>query len=165
MARKINVILVDDLDGTELTEDQAETVAFAIDGTAYELDLSGDNAAKFRGTFGQYMSVARRVGRAGDHTSSRRRSASGRSNVNRERANEIRQWAVAHGHMAEGSRGRIPGRVVELWEQATRGSQQSLPTPKVEAPKPTPEKSTAKPEKATTAKSEGKDTEKVPQPA
>lgn len=45
----------DDLDGTE----GAETVHFALDGQAYEIDLSGTNAQAFRAMFGPYLSKAR----------------------------------------------------------------------------------------------------------
>lgn len=37
-------MLIDDIDGT----DAAETIAFTIDGVSYEIDLSADNAVKFR---------------------------------------------------------------------------------------------------------------------
>ena len=42
MAQKVQVLLVDDLDGGEATE----TVAFSLDGTTYEIDLSSDNATQ-----------------------------------------------------------------------------------------------------------------------
>ena len=44
MAQQVNVKFVDDLDGS----DAAGTVSFAIDGRAYEIDLSDDNAARLR---------------------------------------------------------------------------------------------------------------------
>jgi hypothetical protein len=44
MAQQVNVKFVDDLDGS----DAAGTVSFAIDGRAYEIDLSKDNAARLR---------------------------------------------------------------------------------------------------------------------
>jgi Lsr2 len=42
MAQQVNVKFVDDLDGS----DAAGTVSFTIDGRAYEIDLSADNAAR-----------------------------------------------------------------------------------------------------------------------
>ena len=42
MAQKVQVLLVDDLDGGEADE----TVAFSLDGVAYEIDLSTNNAAR-----------------------------------------------------------------------------------------------------------------------
>ena len=44
MAQKVEVLLVDDIDGGEADE----TVSFSIDGTSYEIDLSKKNAAKLR---------------------------------------------------------------------------------------------------------------------
>src|SRR5260370_7271645 len=44
MAQKVQVLLVDDLDGSEA----AETVAFGLDGASYEIDLSTANAGKLR---------------------------------------------------------------------------------------------------------------------
>ena len=47
MAQKVQVLLVDDLDGGEASE----TVTFALDGTSYEIDLSGKNADELRDVF------------------------------------------------------------------------------------------------------------------
>jgi len=44
MAQKVDVRFVDDLDGSEASG----TVSFALDGRAYEIDLSEENAAKLR---------------------------------------------------------------------------------------------------------------------
>ena len=44
MATLTTVTVVDDLDGSEA----AESVEFALDGVAYEIDLSEDNAEKLR---------------------------------------------------------------------------------------------------------------------
>ena len=44
MAQRVNIVLEDDLDGT----DADETVTFALDGVGYEIDLSSANAATLR---------------------------------------------------------------------------------------------------------------------
>ena len=44
MARKVQVLLVDDLDGGAADE----TVSFALDGASYKIDLSSINAKKLR---------------------------------------------------------------------------------------------------------------------
>ena len=44
MAQKVQVILVDDIDGGAADE----TVSFSLDGVSYEIDLSTKNAASFR---------------------------------------------------------------------------------------------------------------------
>lgn len=45
VAQKVQVLLVDDLDGGEADE----TVTFALDGKTYEIDLTTANADKLRG--------------------------------------------------------------------------------------------------------------------
>jgi hypothetical protein len=47
----VNVKFVDDLDGS----DAAGTVSFAIDGRAYEIDLSEDNAARLRNSLASFV--------------------------------------------------------------------------------------------------------------
>jgi hypothetical protein len=59
MAQKVTVALEDDLDGGPA----AETVRFAFDGAAYEIDLSTKNAAAFRKQLAPYREHARK-GRA-----------------------------------------------------------------------------------------------------
>jgi hypothetical protein len=56
MAQKVNIVLVDDLDGTE---GAAETIAFGMDGDQFEIDLTEENAAKMRQAFAPYLAVAR----------------------------------------------------------------------------------------------------------
>ena len=48
MARKVQVILSDDLD-ENLSAD--ETVSFSLDGTSYEIDLADRNAKEMRDAF------------------------------------------------------------------------------------------------------------------
>ncbi|CAM5330907.1 hypothetical protein SCALM49S_01917 [Streptomyces californicus] len=50
MAQKVQVLLVDDLDGVEADE----TVTFALDGKTYEIDLTTANARKLRGLLEPY---------------------------------------------------------------------------------------------------------------
>ena len=59
MATLTTVTVVDDLDGSEA----AESVEFALDGVAYEIDLSEDNAEKLRDALAGYVAGARRVDR------------------------------------------------------------------------------------------------------
>jgi Lsr2 len=59
VAQKITVEMTDDLDGSE-----ADTTArFAVDGTAYEIDLSKKNAMKLRQDFGWCIEHARKSAR------------------------------------------------------------------------------------------------------
>lgn len=112
MARKVQVILSDDLD-ENLSAD--ETVSFALDGTAYEIDLSEKNAREMRDVFSRYVSAARKIGRTGRGAGGRSRGTGGR--MDREQAGAIRDWARKNGH-AVSDRGRIPASVVEAYEAA-----------------------------------------------
>jgi hypothetical protein len=117
MARKVQVILSDDLD-ENLSAD--ETVSFSLDGTSYEIDLADKNAKEMRDVFSRYVSAARKVGR-GSRTSGggtgggRGRSTGGR--MDREQAGAIRDWARKNGHSVS-DRGRIPASVVDAYEAA-----------------------------------------------
>ncbi|MDP9394368.1 MAG: Lsr2 family protein [Actinomycetota bacterium] len=134
MAQKVQVILVDDLDGGEATE----TVLFSLDGVSYEIDLSEDNAAALRDAFAQYVGSGRRIGgrsRSGSGGSGGAGGSSGRAQGSRGagngrggasrgaqqssggRTSEIREWARANGHKVN-ERGRIPASVMEAYEQA-----------------------------------------------
>ena len=108
MAQKVQVLLVDDLDGG--TAD--ETVTFALDGVSYEIDLATNNAAKLRDAFGPWIGHARKVG----GRSSARVGAS-RSRASRGNAQAIRDWAKAHGHNVS-ERGRISAEVKAAYEAA-----------------------------------------------
>ena len=70
MAQKVNIVLVDDLDGTEASE----TVTFGLDGTTYEIDLNAKNADALRGALAGYVGHARKVTGGGRRT--RKSSAS-----------------------------------------------------------------------------------------
>src|ERR1700709_1734550 len=61
MARKVQVILSDDLD-ENLSAD--ETVSFSLDGTSYEIDLAEKNAKELRDAFSRYVSAARKARRS-----------------------------------------------------------------------------------------------------
>ncbi len=109
MAQQVKVILVDDIDGGEADE----TVRFAVDGTSYEIDLNTKNVGSFRDALAPYVSAARKAGR---NTSSRgaRRTSSGER---RGRAADIRAWARTSG-IEVSERGRVPAKVVELYDAA-----------------------------------------------
>ncbi|MEU4545655.1 histone-like nucleoid-structuring protein Lsr2 [Nonomuraea dietziae] len=109
MAKQIQEILIDDLDGGEANE----TVSFAIDGASYEIDLSVDNAKKLRDALSPFQQAARKSGAA----AARRRVRGGTRSMSREKSSEIRQWAKAHG-LPVSERGRIASTVVEKYEAA-----------------------------------------------
>ena len=114
MARKVQVILSDDLD-ENLSAD--ETVSFSLDGTSYEIDLADKNAKEMREAFSRYVSAARKVGRGSGRASGGGRSRATGGRMDREQAGAIRDWARKNGHQVS-DRGRIPASVVEAYEGA-----------------------------------------------
>lgn len=109
MAQQVKVILVDDLEGGHAEE----TVKFAIDGAAYEIDLNQTNADRLRDALAPFVGAARKAGR-GNGARGGRRSGSGER---RGRAADIRAWAKTKS-IDVNERGRIPARVVEMYEAA-----------------------------------------------
>lgn len=125
MARRIVHQLVDDLDGTVLEVGSGETVLFSLDGTAYEIDLTDENAAALRAAFGPFIAAARSVSaRAGSgvrnaSTSNPRGSGEGRR---QKRAGQrdyapVREWAAGNGYTLS-ERGRVPAAVLEAYDAA-----------------------------------------------
>lgn len=108
MAQKVNIILVDDIDGSDATE----TVTFGLDGTTYEIDLNDKHAAALRDALATYVGHGRKVG-AGPRRGGRKAStsASGPS------AKEIREWARSNGHDVP-ERGRVSAEVREAYDAA-----------------------------------------------
>src|SRR5919112_3399472 len=106
MARKVQVILSDDLD-EDLPAD--ETVSFSLDGTNYEIDLSEKNAKELRDSFSRYVQAARKVGRGGGRASGagKSRATGGGGRMDREQAGAIRDRGPKNGHPVS-DRGRIP---------------------------------------------------------
>ena len=107
MAQKVQVVLVDDLDGGPADE----TLTFSLDGVSYEIDLSHDNAASMRDSFATYVGHARRVG--GPRSGARRRqpSSDGTSPA------VIREWAKGEG-IAVNERGRISAELRARYQAA-----------------------------------------------
>jgi hypothetical protein len=114
MAQRVNVVLVDDIDGSEA----AETVTFGLDGVQYEIDLSTENADKFRDVLAPYVGHARRSGgrrrSAGGGRSNGSAAASSRSGAS---AADIRAWARENGWDVP-DRGRVSAEVREAYDAA-----------------------------------------------
>ncbi|NXY98696.1 Lsr2 family protein [Streptomyces sp. BR123] len=110
MAQKVQVLLVDDLDGGEADE----TVTFALDGKTYEIDLTTANAETLRGLLEPYTKGGRRTG--GRAAAGRAKGRAAASSGNPDTA-EIRAWAKAQG-MNVNDRGRVPAEIREAYENA-----------------------------------------------
>ncbi len=91
MAQKVQVVLVDDIDGGHADE----TVRFGLDGTNYEIDLSSAHARELRDALASWVAAGRKVtGRS----AARPRTSDDTS--------KIRAWAKSNGY-AVSERGRI----------------------------------------------------------
>ena len=101
MAQKVNVQLVDDVDGSAAES----TVEFGLDGVSYAIDLSADNAAQLRDSLTTYL------------TGAAVKNGSAPNTTYRQRNQAIREWARGQG-LEVSERGRIPADVVEAYENA-----------------------------------------------
>ena len=116
MAQKVDVKYVDDLDGSAASG----TVAFALDGKSYEIDLSDENAARLRDGLAAFVAAARRSGSSGRRGRAARSAAeapAAPARTDREVTAAIRNWARENGHEVS-ERGRIPKAVVEAYHAA-----------------------------------------------
>jgi hypothetical protein len=118
MAQKVQVLLVCDLHEDEV--EGVETVAFGLDGSAYEIDTCEQHAAELRDAFARYVGSARRAGRPA--AGSPRRTSRGSSRLaaagsDRERVQAIREWARSNGHQVS-ERGRLSSAVTAAYAAA-----------------------------------------------
>ena len=107
MAQKVQVVLIDDIDGGDATE----TVTFGLDGASYEIDLTEQNAKELRDAFAHWVGNARRVsGRPSRQAVRRGGSASTDTTA-------VRAWAKENGFKVS-ERGRISTEVQEAYAAA-----------------------------------------------
>ena len=112
MAQRVEVVLVDDLDGSEADE----TVFFALDGVSYEIDLSEKNVAALEKALAPFLAGGRRIGRARQARSSVSSSASSASDRDYD-PSVVRAWAKRQG-LEVSQRGRVSKELVEQWRKA-----------------------------------------------
>lgn len=110
MAQKVNVVLVDDIDGS----DAAETVVFGIDGAQYEIDLSEEHAQELREALAVYIGHGRRTGGRKKSAGSSAKRSGGSDGAS---ASEIRAWARENGWDVP-ERGRVSAEVREAYAAA-----------------------------------------------
>ena len=111
MAQRVNVVLVDDIDGS----DAVETVSFALDGVDYEIDLSEEHASELRNAISIYVGHGRRTG--GRRKGGRRSSAAASDGESVPSAADIRAWARENGWDVP-ERGRVSAEVREAYAAA-----------------------------------------------
>lgn len=120
MAIETRKILTDDISGE--TGEDVQTVSFGFRGAQYELELSDKSEKELAAALDKYIEVARRV-------TAQARTAASRGTVDpqaRENSRAARAWAQGAGEKTvkdaglkiPGDRGRVDGRIMELWEEA-----------------------------------------------
>jgi allantoicase len=107
VAQTRRVILIDDLDGSEATQ----TMRFALDGVAYELELNDRNAAAMRESLQRYVAASRPVGTRLLAPGEVRHVSVGYD------PKAVRAWASSW-KVKIPSRGRIPQSVVDEYHAA-----------------------------------------------
>ena len=115
MAQKVQVLLVCDLHDGEV--EGTETIAFSLDGAAYEVDVCDAHAAELRDAFAPYVGQARRAGRAAAPAGRRRATGPKGAAGNPDRIAAIREWGRKNGHKVS-ERGRLSASLVEAYEKA-----------------------------------------------
>lgn len=116
MAQQTILELVDDLDGGRADE----TVAFALDGVEFVIDLSAANAARLRDTLAEFVGHARRTG--GRTTRGRARNGSAGANGSngsngKPDVQAVRAWARSQGETVA-DRGRVPQTLLTRFQEA-----------------------------------------------
>jgi len=106
MAKKIEVTVTDDLDGSE----NAETISFGFDGVTYEVDLAKKNRAKLERALAPFVKAGRKVS-----AHPRRRAGTGRSGGPSVDRAAVRAWASKQG-LKISDRGRISAEILKKYE-------------------------------------------------
>lgn len=109
MAQKVEVTLIDDLDGSKADQ----TVTFGLNGTQYVIDLSDKNAKQLRESLAKYIDAARK--KKGVRLAGRgavRQVASTGPNTS-----DVREWAKAQG-IEVSERGRVSKDLIVKFQEA-----------------------------------------------
>lgn len=116
--QKVQVLLIDDLDGGEANE----TVAFALGPDDYEIDLNGDHAAMLRESLAPFVAAGRPVRSAPVKRKGTAPAVSRPRNKVERGAYliAVRQWAKQTGKQIN-NRGRVPTAIVAEYEAAHAG--------------------------------------------
>ena len=110
MAQKVQTLFIDDIDGGAAEG----TVRFGLDGTDYEIDLSGEHNDELHKALERYIAHGRKVGGA-SRRSARNNGRRGSSGID---TTAVRTWAREHGIDIK-ERGRVPADVVAKYQAAT----------------------------------------------
>jgi hypothetical protein len=106
MAKKTLAKYFSDVSGDEIGE-ESPTISFALEGTSYEIDLTEAEKSALREALAPYVGVARKSSRV----ASRKKTTGGPS------PKDVREWARDN-NIDVPTRGRIPGSVIEAFENS-----------------------------------------------
>lgn len=109
MAQKVQTLFIDDIDGGAAEG----TVRFGLDGTDYEIDLSGKHNDELHKVLERYIARARKVGGA-TRRASRNGGRRASSSID---TTAVRAWAREQGIDIK-ERGRVPADVVAKYQAA-----------------------------------------------
>ena len=109
MAQRVEVSLTDDLTGGDIPAGKGETLAFALDGKTYEIDLTSKNATALRKALAPYIGAGRPVKNS-------RGVRVKRTQVDAD-SRTIKEWARSNGYEVN-DRGRIPNQIREAFDAA-----------------------------------------------
>ena len=110
MAQQTTISYLDDIDGGKA----AETVAFALDGAHYEIDLNAKNAKALRKAVAEFVEAARQIKSPGTPRTPGRAPRKPATRAPKEDLAAIRAWANENGIMIA-ARGRISENIKEQY--------------------------------------------------
>ena len=109
MAQRVQLLLTDDIDGSEA----GQTVCFGWLGAEYEIDLNDKNFFAFEKAIGKYLAAARKTGGGA------RAKGKQKPNVSVD-LTAVRAWARDNGHEVS-DRGRVSAAIMDAYS-AAKGS-------------------------------------------
>src|SRR4051794_20080119 len=115
MVRRTQVVLIDDLDGTEMVQG-GQSISFSVNGTDYSIDLAEANVERFEAALAPFVEHAQRVGGRRDSRGGLA-ATSASSTATKVDSRAVRAWAQSNG-IELSARGRIPADVVEKYRAA-----------------------------------------------
>jgi hypothetical protein len=117
---RVEVDVIDDLDGKPVDPDEVVQVEFSVKlpgarkAREYVLDLRPSNLTKFEAAIGKYISAATEVRGATNSTKTTATPAQGSA---KQQLRAIREWARTQGYDVS-DRGRIPAEIVDAYHAA-----------------------------------------------
>jgi hypothetical protein len=121
VAQRIIHQLIDDIDGTDISQGRGERVEFALRGVSYRIDLSDGNIDRLEKALAPFIASAEKIkgarGRPPGSNSPGSKNAAPTGSLPKEQLSAVRAWASRNGRKVS-SRGRIPADVVAAYEAA-----------------------------------------------